>query len=538
VDRTAALERVSAYVHAHRRRLFTPGLALALTDVHGTLGVVVDGMADVATGEPVAEHHRFQIGSISKGFTALALLQQVEAGRLDLGEPVTRYLPWFEVPSSFPPITAHHLLSHTAGIVAGTDFTGDAPSEVWALRETVAGSPPGERFRYSNAGYKALGLVLEALTGEPWWVTVRERVMAPLGMGDADVIITDDVRPRLATGHRSPFDDRPWLERHGWEASPWFRSATADGTICATAEELLAYARLLLRGGEPVVSAESFRRMTTPVAEDPGEPGHRYGYGVKWIDQEGRPSVLGHSGGMIGFSAYLLIDPAAGFGVAVLMNSAFGERLELARFALECAAATARGGRLPEVPPAHDPTWVERPERYVGAYEDEVGTVRIAPTASGLAIATDAGSAGLEPLDEDLFAVDADDERVLYPLRIGGEGAARVLTWGSRELRPPGAPVPSPARDPDASLLTGRYLSWNPWAPGFRVLDRPSGLWLSFTGEAADVEPEEHLERLDDGSYRVGDRWSPDRVRFDMIVDGRAQRAVYDGAPFYRTFTG
>jgi D-alanyl-D-alanine carboxypeptidase len=538
VNESAVLERVAAYVHAHRRRLFTPGLALALTDADGPLGVVVDGMADVATGEPVAEHHRFQIGSISKGFTALAVLQQVEAGRLDLDEPVTRILPWFHVPGDFRPITAHHLLSHTAGIVGGTDFTGDAPSEVWALRETAAGSAPGERFRYSNVGYKTLGLMLEALTGEPWWDTVRDRVMEPIGMGDADVIITDGIRSRLATGHRSPFDDRPWLERHGWEASPWFRSATADGTICATAVELTAYARLLLRRGDPVVSPESFARMTTAVAESPGQPGHRYAYGLKWIEEAGRPSVLGHSGGMLGFSAYLLIDPEAGFGAAVLMNSLYGDALVLARFALECASAAARGDEPPEVPTAHDPTWVEHPERYVGVFEDEAGRVTIEPSGSGLAIVTDASSSALEPLAQDLFGVDADDDDgALHPVLVEGEGPAKVLTWGSRELRPPGIAAPTPSRDLDAALVRGRYASWNPWVPGFRIFDRPSGLWLSFTGEAADVEPEGRLERLDDGLFRVGDRWSPDRVRFDMVVDGRSQRAVFDGAPFYRTFT-
>jgi D-alanyl-D-alanine carboxypeptidase len=533
---SVVLERVAEYVAAQRRRLLTPGLALALTDAEAPIGVVVDGLADVAAGAPLAEHHRFQIGSISKGFTALALLQQVEAGGLDLDEPVTRSLPWFDVPSRFPPITAHHLLSHTAGIVAGTDFTGDAPSEVWALRETVAGSAPGERFRYSNVGYKALGLVLEALTGEPWWITVRERVMGPIGM-EADVIITDEIRPRLATGHRSPFDDRPWLERHGWEASPWFRSATADGTICATAEQLTAYARLLLRRGDPVVSPASFGRMTTPVADDPDEPGQRYGYGIKWIEEEERPRLLGHSGGMIGFSAYLLVDPEEGFGVAVLMNSPFGKRLELARFALACAAAAAHGSEPPAVPPAFEPTRVEHPERSIGVYEDDEGTVAIEPSGDGLAIATEAGTCQLVPLEEDLFAVDADDDRVLHPVRVGRAGATRTVTWGSRELRPAGAARLPSARDPAAATLAGRYASWNPWAPGFRILDRPSGLWLSFTGEAADVEPEERLEQLEDGSFRAGDPWSPDRVRFDMVVNGRAQRAIFDGAPFYRTFT-
>jgi CubicO group peptidase (beta-lactamase class C family) len=124
VDASASLERIRAYVHRHLERLDTPGLALAVTDRERSLGGVVAGYADLAAREPVAAHHRFQIGSISKGFTALAILGQVEEGRIDLDAPVTAYLPWFEVRTAFGPITVHHLLSHTSGIVTGTDFTG------------------------------------------------------------------------------------------------------------------------------------------------------------------------------------------------------------------------------------------------------------------------------------------------------------------------------------------------------------------------------------------------------------------------------
>jgi CubicO group peptidase (beta-lactamase class C family) len=178
----ASLERVRSFVEGHRALLDTPGLAIALTDRDRTLGVVLDGLANVDAGTPVAPEHRFQIGSISKGFTVMALLQQREEGRLDLDAPVTEYLPWFEVRSAFGPIAVRHLLSHTAGIVCGMDSTGEAVHEVWALRQTHAGWAPGERFLYSNVGYKALGLVLEAVTGRPWWESVLEGVMDPIGM--------------------------------------------------------------------------------------------------------------------------------------------------------------------------------------------------------------------------------------------------------------------------------------------------------------------------------------------------------------------
>ncbi len=171
----AALEQIASYVERHRALLDTPGLALAVTDREHTLGVVVDGLANVDARIPVGPSHRFQVGSISKGFTAMALLQQREAGRLDLDAPVTDHLPWFEVHSDFGPITVHHLLSHTAGIVCGMDSTGEAAHEVWKLRETHTGWAPGERFLYSNAGYKALGLVLEAVTGQ---ALVGERARA------------------------------------------------------------------------------------------------------------------------------------------------------------------------------------------------------------------------------------------------------------------------------------------------------------------------------------------------------------------------
>lgn len=555
VDGSASLARIRDYVHRHRERLATPGVAIAATDRDRCLGLVLEGEADVAAGTPVAAHHRFQIGSVSKGFTALAVLQQVEEERIDLDAPVTAYLPWFRVGSSFGPITIHHLLSHTAGIVTGTDVTGEAASDVWMLRETVAGFAPGERFHYSNCGFKALGLVLEAVTGRPWWRLVRERVMRPIGMGDADVIITNEARGRLATGHMPPFDDRPWLPRHGWAAATWVESATADGTICATAEELSAYARLLLNGGAGVVTTRSFERMTTPVAGDPDEPDEVYGYGIRWLDgqeglrgareasassasvvpREGR-RLLGHTGSMVGFTAHLLVDVAVGVGVVILMNSAIGRRTDLARFAVASLAAEAAGEPLPEVPDATDPTAIERGDDLAGRYVDGEGPIEIEQRGSGLSLHAGASEGVLVAMDaDDTYAVDH-PELERFPVRFIRDGGAIVgVFWGPRWLRRQGA---HPATDADApagwSRYPGRYSSWNPWEPGFRVFLRRGRLWLARTGDPLGWDPERELTPVDDEWFRVGDRWSPDHVRFDWEIAGATHRATFDGAPFYR----
>jgi CubicO group peptidase (beta-lactamase class C family) len=537
MDASASLARIREYVEPHREWLQTPGLAVGLTDRERVLGVVVDGFANLESGEPVAPDRRFQIGSISKGFTAMAVLRQVEAGRIELDAPVTRYLPWFEVRSSFAPITIHHLLSHTSGLVTGTDFTGEALSEAWSLRDTETGFPPGERFLYSNVGYKVLGLVLQAASGEPWWETVRRDVMEPIGMGEAEVVITDAARARLAVGYASPVADRPWFPRHGWAPTPWFESRTADGTICATAEELTAYARLLLAGGSEVVSADSFEAMTTPYSSDPDDPNERFGYGLKWVEEPGAPRLLGHTGGMVGFTSLLLVDPTSGFGAVALMNSVIGDRYDLVKFALACLAAETAGSALPAVPEAPDRYRVETPAGFRGRFADETCDLAIEPEGTGLALQVEGRRARLAPIGDDLFAVDH-PELDRHPIRFLREAGAVVgAAWGPRLLLPPAARPRAVSHPETWAAFAGRYASWNPWAPGFRVFLRGGELWLSHLGEASDVAGEHRLTELEAGTFRVGEAWSPDRVRFHTVIDGAAQRAVFDAAPYFRTLS-
>jgi CubicO group peptidase (beta-lactamase class C family) len=536
-DVDAVVARVRAYLDERGQELVAPGVQVALTDRERTLAVICHGLANADARTPVEPEHRFQIGSISKGFTAMALLQEQEAGRLDLLAPVTDYLPWLEIPSPYPPITIHHLLSHTSGLIQGTDFTTEAAHEVWSLRELEPGFAPGERFWYSNDAYKALGLILERLTGRPWFEVVHERVMTPAGMAAAAPVITHDVRPSLAAGYAATFDDRPWQPSHGLAPATWSESGTADGTICASADELAGYVRLLLNRGGGVLAPDSFDLMSRPVAADEDSPGEVYGYGLKWLD--GR--LLGHSGSTLGYVAYAACEPATGFGVAICANG-IGPRLSLARFTLETLATAARGGSLPDVPEGPDPARVPDADRFVGEFGGPEG--RLVVTAEGERLALDRSGhlARLLPFgvgaSGGFLIEDRDLDRFILRFELDDEGNVEAADHGPDRYLPAGRPE---RETPDFPRALGRYLghyrNHNPWTSNIRVFARGGRLWLQDV-DLDDVRYHERpLEPRSDGTFRVGEPWSPDRIRFDTPIDSRATRAVYDGAPFYRTFT-
>ena len=544
-DRASLCHRVAEFMESRRAGwLDAPGAVLGLTDREAFLGAIPVGLRDAFTGTPVEEATRFEIGSISKSFAAIVAMQFVEAGVLDLHVPVTTYVPWFEVRSPYGPITTHHLLTHTAGLIMGMDFADDAVPPVTSLRDTSVGSAPGEHFHYSNDGYKLLGLILETIGGEPWPDLMRARVLEPLGMDRTDPEITYDTGADIAAPHHREAIDRPPHRGRLLVRAPISISRTADGSIISTAKDMAAYGRMLLnRGAHPggrLISEESFALMTTPHVADTGDEGVAYGYALDVFEVEGRAHI-GHSGGMVGHYALLWCDIDAGVAAAMMVNG-HGEREPSVRFALDAARAVGSGEELPEVPAAPDPlvtpVAAEVAGRYAAATDGDV--VALENRDGRLVMARAAGDVTLEPL-EDLwesegrgpaFAVPVPDmDRFALVVERGDDGSVSAITHGPTRYWAAGV-VPAPAGAPpsDAGLLTGTYRIWNPWAPGFRVFLRGDRLWIAWpTGE-------EPLTPLDDEEWRVGDERKPDRVRFDTVVGGSAQRAVYNGVPYVRSF--
>lgn len=517
-----------------------PGLTLGLTDRDRTLAVRTYGFADLASRRPVTPDTLFEIGSIGKSFTAVAVLQLVDGTRIDLDAPVERYLPWLVIPSSRgdAPVTIGHLLSHTAGIVTGIDATPEAAFQVWALRDLPTFSLPGERFHYSNVGYKALGLVLEAVDGRPYPEVLRARILAPLEMRATEPAITHGIRARLAVGYGYLRDDRLGYPGADLVPATWLQTETADGSIASTAGDLCAFSRLLLRAGEGptgrLLSAGAFARMTTGHTRDEG--GGAYGYGVSIHEVDGRRYV-GHRGGMVGYRAGMELDLDAGLGAVVLQNCVAGDPMALARAAIGIARQ-AEGRAAAPAESASSAVGETVPETLAGVYRpDEPGSGPIEfVVADRPLLRFDGQEIVLEKLGEDLFlAPDPAFDR--FPLRVEHlpTGAPEVWHGGRRYVRA-GATARA-LREPSAALraIEGHYRSHNPWTTNFTVVLRGDRAWLLFPAAPEGFAYEQPLEPSPDGSFRVGeDPGNPEVIRFDTVADGRALRAVLSGWPYYR----
>ncbi len=523
----AAVATIDAAVEAEMEHSRQPGLTLGLTDRDGALLIRTYGFADLGARLPVTPDTLFEIGSIGKTFTAVATLQLFDEGRIDLHSPVERYLPWFAVPqpAGHAPITIAHLLSHRAGIVAGIDGTPEAAFQVWSLRDLPTFSAPGERYHYSNVGYKALGLVLEAVEGRPYREIIRARVLDPLGMSATEPAITHDIRARLAVGYVYLHDDR--LSHAGSPLAPatWLETETADGSIASTAADMCAFVRLLMRGGEGpkgrLLSEEAFAQMSAANLSE--EEPAVYGYGLVMRKLDGR-LLIGHGGGMVGYLAGMQADRDANLGVIVLQNGFGSNPVALGRTVIRIAHGE------PE-PASTVPTSAH--EELVGLYEPPL---EIVASESGLMLRHNGRDISLEELEDDLF-VASDAEFDPFPLRVERPTDDVVELWhgGQRYVRQRAAARPLPEPPAELQTIAGHYRSHNPWTTNFWIVLRGDRPWLIFAGAPDGFDTEQPLIPSDDGSFRVGeDPGNPETLRFDTVIDGRALRAWLSGWPYYR----
>lgn len=515
-----------------------PGMALAITDRDRTLHSRALGVSDMSSGAKVTGDTLFQIGSISKSFTDVALLQLMEQGRLDIHAPVKEYLPWFDIKSKYPPITLHHLMTHTAGIPIGSDSTVAAESEVWCLRDIEASAPPGEFFHYSNAGYKALGLVLEAVTGRPCSDVVLRNVVEPLKMTRTLVSITNDIRESTAVGYGWLHDDRPAGRNAPLAPAVWSESTSADGSISSVPEDMAAYIRMLLRRGVGpdgrILSEKSFELLTgryiTPLDNYHGES---YGYGLNIEDDDGH-QYIGHTGGMVGFTSSMLMDMDLGVGIIVLTNSLSGPD-ETSRHSIRTVRAVAEGKPLPSMTVSPHEFIPEDPSQFIGSYRGDGVTLDLS-TEDGLLVAeVDGEQFALEGLKEDNFLLEH-PSFLLYPVRFtrtNDEITGLVHGPDTYALEPRVPQLPPSTVPEEWTGFVGHYRSHNPWLSSIRVVLRDGK--LVFIDPSAGEEP---MHPLPDGSFRIGeDPRSPERISFDMVIGGKAYRACVSGGRLHRTFT-
>lgn len=316
------------------RREHIPGLLLTMVTRDSVLFADGLGLADVVRKKPVTPHTLFRVGSVTKSFIALGLLQLVEQDKLSLNDELLKIAP--EVPIANPweatdPVRVVHVLEHTAGFddmqinhvynTTPTDPRGAAVVQIFR-KELRCRWRPGERMSYSNPGYLVAGYLLEKLSGEPYEHYLAKNVLRPLGMPDATAALRQELGPNLARGYAyadGSYKPVPMLPIYAGPA----------GSLSASATDMAYWVQFFLRdfrtpSGAPLLKPESLREMETVHSALEARAGLQTGYGLAsmLLNRKGKATFRGHSGSIDGFSSLFAYNRESGLGYALSNNGA------------------------------------------------------------------------------------------------------------------------------------------------------------------------------------------------------------------------
>jgi CubicO group peptidase (beta-lactamase class C family) len=347
-------DAIDDYVRDRLDDLRMPGAALGIVKDGEIVHLQTFGDAD-DDGNAVTTNTPFKIGSMSKSFTALAVMQLAEARKIQLDAPVQQYLPEFGVadPEASKRITVRHLLNQVSGIPTSagmnymwrTDRGDDAlEREVARGTEVQLTHDPGSTFQYSNRNYTTPGLLIKVVSGQSYEDYVQEHVLQPLAMRQSFTRLDDAKNHGLATGHQYWFN-RP-VAGGGLREN---RAITPTGLITASVEDMCSWLIVNLNhgvyNGTRVLSASGIDQLHTGVA--PMSEKARYAMGWYETDIEGAPIVT-HNGDPGDFHSTMVISPATGWGVVLLMNGSNGQgRLDIPAYGV---MAQLVGLPTPEMP--------------------------------------------------------------------------------------------------------------------------------------------------------------------------------------------
>jgi CubicO group peptidase (beta-lactamase class C family) len=527
-DVFAELDR---FVEQFMRDMNSPGLTLVLADREGVQRIATYGFSDLDRQRKLNGEELFQIGSITKSFLALVLLQLREEGKLDLHKPVVDYLPWFRIQSAFAPITTHHLLTHTSGLPGAPEPFPSDPAE-----RHLAAYAPGEQFHYNNMAFTLLGYLAWTLDGRELPEIFRERIFKPLGMSQSEPAIDFAMRARMPRSYQPFWSDRPY-PRHGELCeAPQIVSSSGAGCIAATARDMGAYVQMIAnRGRGPkgnLVSPESFELFAKrhSKAEEFG-PTASYGYGIAVDELDGNP-LLRHTGGMVSYMSALQVDIAAGIGGWASVNAQQGYRPNaVVQYGLQLMRAHVEKKKLPAAPAPDSPFAVANADDYVGTFTGEQGKLEFAREGTTLFLVRSGKRIPLEPGGApDRFAV-SDPAVTRFPLMFGrrnDNGPVVEVSCGDAWYTSAAYDGPRQFQVAEAwRSYVGHYRNEDPWMGSIRVFILKGKLLVDGTS----------LE-LDGDRYRMRDEPSnTEWIRFGEVVNGKCMRLKYSGVDLWRVAT-
>jgi len=320
------LAAIDRYVRSEMDAQRIPGLALGI--VQGDRIVHVQGFGEAdRSGRQVTPETPFLIGSVTKSFTALAIMQLSEAGRIQLDAPVQRYLPWWRLadPDASTQITVRHLLYQVSGLSKATGnayaTSGDThdsalEDRVRALRDAELTEPVGTTWQYSNANYWTLGMIVQAVSGQSYETYIQQHIFNPLQMGNSYTSGTEAVQHGLPTGHRY------WYGFPVASELPFDRGGLGSQGLSSSAQDMTGYLSLYLNGGRhgattlvsPAGAAE-LQRAGVPTGLD------GVSYAMGWdVAQIHGTTTISHDGSGFDSHANVVLVPDRGWAVVVMEN--------------------------------------------------------------------------------------------------------------------------------------------------------------------------------------------------------------------------
>lgn len=446
------IELFKAWAEAQRVYSGQPGLSVGVVYDQEIVWAQGFGVADVETQTPTTAASKYRVASISKLFTATAVMQLRDAGKLRLDDPVSDHLPWFEVQNKFPdapPITIQHLLTHTSGLPreAAFPYWSDTNFPTAAqIRETLPSQetalPTETKWKYSNLALSLAGEVITAVSGEPYIDYIHSHVLEPLGMNDSSMAAPDPADPQLATGYGRRLPD-------GSRAlSPYTdcRGITAAANLTTTVNDLAQFAMLQFRdgtaGGAQILRGSTLREMHRVHWLNPDWKGG-WGLGFMIVRGPNDETFVEHGGALQGYRTQIRLNPAAKVGAIVLTNSDDGNPLKYVEKLYEWVVpAVLEAAQPAETAAVAEPQWA----RYVGKYRSAWGDWQVLVQEGQLVLLNPSlidplpGLNTLEPVSEHTFRMHTDmgtgSDGELAVFEMDGDGRVVKLRLGMNDVFP------------------------------------------------------------------------------------------------------
>jgi D-alanyl-D-alanine carboxypeptidase len=519
---------IDRFVEQFMREMNSPALTLVLADREGVHRVATYGYRELHGLQPLEADDVFQIGSITKSFLAIVLLQLREEGKLDLHKPIVDYLPWFRIQSAFAPITTHHLLTHSSGLPGAPEVFPSDPTQ-----RHLAAYAPGERFHYNNMAYSLLGYLAWTLDGRELPEIFRERIFKPLGMSQSEPAIDFQMRARMPRSYQPFLGDRPYPRHAELCEAPSIITTSGAGCIASPARDMGAYVQMIAnRGRGPqrnLISPESFDLFSKRhiPAEEFG-PNASYGYGIA-VDELDGNALLRHTGGMVSYMSALQVDITAGIGAFASVNAQQGYRPNaVVKYAIQLMRARAEERKYPAKPMPDSEVDVSNSADYVGVFKGERGQLKVQSDGKTLLLAYDDKIIPLQKLaaPDQFHASHPDLARfALIFGRKQPDGPVVEVSCGDAWFTTAAYDGPRQFQVPaEWRSYVGHYRNEDPWIGSLRVFILKGRLMLDGTP----LELEGELFRLRDEPANT--EW----IRFGEIVNGKCMRLKYSGVDLWR----